>query len=110
MEETVWPRRVLMFKPGAMGKTELACDLGASFDETFLPSNLMLGRDRLLQKTAEANEARERWLEDRLQRLLAKGAQRDEIVVEHHPDCVTVIVWKGVPRYRHEVTFGSDRF
>lgn len=105
VEETRWPRRVFTIKPAAMGKTELVADLDVTFGEAVLASDFLDPREQIWAKVAEANEARAQWLDDRLKRLLAEGAQRDEIVVEHHQDGITAIVWKGVQRYRFKVTF-----
>jgi hypothetical protein len=59
----------------------------------------VMGSD-LHAKFAEARAAYANWLDDIIAGLLINGVPKEDIEIERHPDLSTVVVVRGVPRYK----------
>lgn len=55
----------------------------------------------------EAIKSRADWLEDVLAGLLINGVRREDIEIQEHPDCRTVVAVRGEPKYEWRIAAGS---
>lgn len=51
----------------------------------------------------QARQEKANWLEDVVSGLLVNGVQQKEIEIQEHPEMVTVVLVRGLPKYEYKI-------
>lgn len=65
--------------------------------------------DEIAALCKAAMDSKLEWLEDIVAGLMAAGCTKEEIQIQEHPNCRTVVCVRGVPKYEWKIENENER-